>query len=204
MFTFDPSTGRFRDASGALVREDSIRAALDVVLASSAQAMREMTQSLVDGSLSLAGWQALMMSEVKTANLIGATLGHGGWALMDQSAFGWTGQRIRAQYAYLRGFAQDIAAGRQRLDETALSRATLYAEAARQTHRAAQGRLAEQFGAQQERNVLGAADHCAGCLSATAQGWVPIGTLVPCGSRNCLSRCHCYITYRMKAPAVAA
>lgn len=170
----------------------------------SAQGMRDLTQALAEGRLSLASWQASMMAEVKAAHLVAATLAHGGWNRMDQSALGWTGQRVRSQYAYLRDFAAQIASGRQKLDGTALARATMYAEAARSTHRAALTRLARQRGENQERNVLGAADHCAGCLSATAQGWVPIGTLVPCGSRNCLGRCHCYLIYRESPVAMAA
>jgi hypothetical protein len=204
-FTFAAVAGRYRDAStGALVPEASIRKALDQVLSGSAQSMRGVTQLLIDGNLSLAAWQATMMREIKSAHLVGAALGYGGWASMDQSDFGWTGQRIRSQYSYLRGFAQDIAAGRQRLDGAALSRATMYADAARQTHRAAQARLALRYGAMEERNVLGVADHCRGCLDATSRGWVGVGELPPPGTRNCLSRCHCSLEFRMRVPAMAA
>lgn len=204
-FTFDPTTGRYRAPDGQFVRENAVRSALDTVLTGEAQAMRDLTQALVEGRLPLAAWQVGMMQEIKSAHLVGTALATGGWAEMDQSDFGWVGQRIRSQYAYLRGFAADITSGRQKLDGTVLARATLYAEAGRQTHRAAIERAAKQRGMQQERNQLGAADHCSGCLSATAAGWVEIGTLVPCGSRSCLSRCHCSIIYRMvRVPARAA
>jgi hypothetical protein len=204
-FTYSVAEGRYRDAAtGALVPEASIRRALDQVLSGSAQTMRGLTQSLIDGQMSLATWQSSMMLEVKAANLIGATVGIGGWAQMDQSDFGWTGQRIRTQYAFLRGFAADLASGRQKLNGSVLARAELYAEAGRQTHRAAVEREAKARGEEQERNVLGAADHCQSCLAQTARGWVGIGELVPCGSRDCKVRCHCSIEYRVKAPAMAA
>lgn len=184
--------------------DTSIRRALDHVLTGSAQTMRTLSQSLLDGNLSLASWQAAMMQEIKSAHLVASTLATGGWSQMDQSDFGFVGQRIRSQYAYLRTFASQISIGSQPWNGTIAARSELYAEAARQTHRAAVERAAKKRGMEQERNVLGASDHCPGCLSATAEGWVPIGTLTPCGSRNCLSRCHCSIIYRVKAPAMAA
>lgn len=203
-FGWDAQLGRYRTADGRTVKDSAIHSALDLLLNAQATQMRQLTQALIDGQINLGSWQAAMMSGVKSVHIIGATLANGGWAQMDQSDWGWVGQRIRSQYAYLRDFAAQLASGKQKQDGTALSRATLYAEAGRQTHRAAIERLAKQRGMEMEKNVLGAADHCAGCLSATAAGWVSIGTLVPCGSRQCLSRCHCSIIYRMVRIPVAA
>lgn len=158
--------------------------------------MRANTQALIDGRLTLSDWQASMMAQIKAAHLVALATAGGGWQNLDQSDYGWAGQRIRSQYAYLRDFAAQLASGKQALNGTALTRSTMYADAARATHRAAQRRAAQQRGMEQERNQIGAADHCAGCLGETARGWVEIGTLVPCGSRNCLARCHCSLTYR--------
>lgn len=196
-FTWDAATGRYRLEDGRFVREDAVRRALDAVLNAQSATMRAATQQLIDGGMPLAAWQAQMMQAVKTVHLVGTATAVGGWQQMDDSWNGWTGQRIRAQYRFLAGFAADLASGRQPLNGAALTRIGMYAEAARSTHRAAQSRLAERRGMDQERNQLGSADHCAGCLSATAAGWVEIGTLVPCGSRNCLSRCRCSIQYKM-------
>lgn len=161
--------------------------------------MQSLTQQLIDGRLSLAQWQAAMMAQIKQVHLLGASVAMGGWHSLDQSDFGWIGQRVRSQYAYLRGFAADLAAGRQKLDGQALARTTLYAEAGRQTHRAAEQRAARQRGLLEEMNRLGAADHCPGCLSQSSRGWVAIGSLVPCGSRECLTRCHCSLQFRTRA-----
>jgi hypothetical protein len=124
---------------------------------------------------------------------------------MSPADWGWTGQRLRQQYQWLDGFAQDLATGKQALDGTLAVRASLYAEASRATHREMERRQARLRGEQQEKNQLGAADHCPGCLEQTARGWQPIGSLVPVGSRTCLARCHCSIAFR-NAPvsAVAA
>lgn len=200
-FSFEPATGRYRDANGRFVPDQSIRRALDVVLDAQAQTMRTLTQQLMDGALSLPDWQQQMMQATKSVHLVGLAVAHGGWNQLDQSDFGWVGQRIRSQYGFLNRFGADIAAGRQKMDGTLLARSELYAQAGRATHRAAEQRLATKRGLHEERNVLGAADHCAGCLSETARGWVRIGSLVPCGSRDCLVRCHCSLTYRQRTAA---
>jgi hypothetical protein len=200
-YSYDFSAGRYRTADGRFVRDAAIRSAFDTVITAQAATMRELTQLLLDGRLPLAAWQASMMQSIKSVHLIGTATAVGGWNQLDQSDFGWVGQRIRSQYSFLRGFAADIAAGRQKLDETLLARSELYAEAGRQTHRAAVGRAAKERDMMLERNQLGAADHCPGCLRETARGWVGIGTLVPCGSRNCLARCHCVIQYKASQAA---
>lgn len=196
-FGFDPATGRYRDVqTGRLVADETIRGTLDKVIDVQAATMRDLSQSLIDGTLSLADWQLQMMQTVKSGHLIGLALANGGWNSLDQSDYGWAGQRIRTEYGYLRDFAGQIASGQQPLNGVVLARAELYAHASRQTHRAAQRRAAQRRGMKQERNQLGATDHCSGCLGETSRGWVPIGTLVPCGSRTCLVRCHCSLTYR--------
>ena len=198
-FTFDASSGRYRNAAtGRLVPQAAIRQSLDRVLAAQAVEARNLTSMLGDGLVSLGDWERLMVANIKQTHLIAASIPSGGWAGMTQSDFGWVGQRIRTQYDYLRGFASDIATGKQALTASAQARAELYAEAGRQTHRAAETRKAGQRGADQERNVLGVADHCAGCLRENAQGWVPIGDLVPPGGRTCRVRCHCHLIYRRK------
>jgi hypothetical protein len=142
-----------------------------------------------------------MAQEMKLLHVGAAGVGRGGWAQMSQSDWGWTGQRLRQQYGFLRNFAHDIATGKQPMDGRLLARAGMYAEAARATQREMQRRTGMLVGRSQERNVLGAAEHCGGCLDATARGWVPIGSLPPVGSRQCRSRCHCVIETRLPEAA---
>lgn len=201
-FGFDPSTGRYRDVqTGRLVPDATIRGTLDRVIDVQAVTMRDLSQALVNGTLSLADWQLQSMQVIKSGHLIGLALANGGWNNLDQSDYGWAGQRIRTEYGYLRDFAGQIASGKQPLTSMVMARSVLYAEAARTTHRAAQRRAASARGLDQEKSNLGVCDHCGGCLSAAAQGWQRIGTISPPGSRDCLSRCHCWFTYRTVAPA---
>lgn len=200
-FIWESETGRYRGDGGRFVPDARVRAALDEVIQSQGQAMRALTQRLIDGTLSLPDWQRQAMQTVKVGHLEGLALASGGWDQLAQSDFGWVGQRIRQQYRYLDSFAQQVADGSQALNGGALARAEMYAEAARATHREAQRREAGSRGMEEERNQLGAADHCAGCVSQSTAGWVPLGTLVPCGERDCLSRCHCVMRYRRRQAA---
>jgi hypothetical protein len=49
----------------------------------------------------------------------------------------------------------------------------------------------------QEHLELGESEHCDQCLSDSAKGFVPIGSLGPIGSRLCLNNCHCRLVYRL-------
>lgn len=188
---------RYFYPSGRPVPPAIINRALERVIQQGANNMRAATEQLQAGSISLAQWQARMADEIKLLHTGAAALGRGGWQQMGYSDWGWTGQIIRGQYAYLRQFAQDIATGHAPMDGRLVQRAAMYASGARGTQRAMQRRMAQFFGKAQELNVLGAADrHCAACLACTSQGWVPIGTLPPIGSRTCLSNCKCTMRYR--------
>lgn len=202
LFSFDGSVARYRDtATGRLVAETAVRSALDQVLTVQMTATRALTQSLIDGTITLPIWTLQMMQAIKSSHLIGVALANGGWNNMSQADFGFAGQRIRSQYSFLRSFALDLATGRQPLNGVALRRAEMYDESARASHRAAVGRAAKQRGMEEEKSNLGSAEHCPGCVTQTSRGWQPIGTLVPCGSRQCLSRCHCVLSYRMRPAA---
>lgn len=202
-FSFDQAALHYRDLdTGRLVPDGQVRRALDQVIDAQTTAMRALTQQLLDGTLALATWQLLMMQQIKQTHLVALAVAHGGWTQLDQSAFGWVGAaQIKPQYQYLAKFTIEIQTGKQALDGTVLARAALYAEAARATHRAAVQRQMDRIGMAEERNQLGQADHCRGCLRETRRGWVPIGSLVPCGRRDCMVRCHCSIEYRAGAAA---
>lgn len=203
-FVWSPQEARYRE-DGRLVPEARIRAALDTVLTAQSGHARDLSQQLIDGNLKLASWEAEMRDALRAAHLVGTSLANGGWANLGPSEFGWTGSaRIRPQYAYLSAFAQQIASGDQPLDGTVLSRAEMYMQAARGTYQAALARNAQDRGLEEERNNLGGAEaHCGMCPSESMRGWVPIGTLIPVGSRTCLSRCKCHLEFRL-APVVVS
>lgn len=186
---------RYVDSRGRFVPQTDVNSALESVLESSQRSIGTLTQSLQAGQLSVADWQLGMAREMKSAHLVAAASGRGGWAQLSPADYGWVGQRLRTQYQYLARFAKQVAGGQKALDGTAVVRANMYGQAARSTQREMTRRVARSSGQTRERNVLGPADHCRGCLAATRQGWVELGTLVPIGKRECLTNCRCDLEY---------
>ena len=203
---FPPATGyewndtaqRYIDIStGRFVSSATIRNALEDMMDASALRMNEITQTLIDGGISLADWQTGMMSEIKTAHTASAALANGGWAQMTQSDWGATGQLIRTQYDYLRNFAAEIASGQQPLDGRALVRADLYGDAANGTYSEMGRRNAIIDGYTEERRILeDTINACDGCISQAKLGWQPIGTLDPIDAEECSTKCRCEFEYR--------
>lgn len=198
-FTFDPTTGRYRDDRGRLISEATVRRALDAVIDGQATTMRDLTQQLVDGTIALGLWQQQMMAAVKSVHLVGLAVAHGGWNQLDQSDFGWVGQRIREQYRFAVRFSVEISSGAQALNGTAVARSAMYAQAARATHREALRRIAAQRAVGEERRVLGQADHCKTCLAEARRGWQPFGTLRRIGDSECRVNCRCHFDFRTAA-----
>lgn len=204
-FIYDSGMQRYRNERGHWVSQQAINQAVDAVIASSADTMRTLTAHMQSGAISLADWQAGMMSQMKLLHLGAAMVGRGGRAQMTQSDWGWTGSQIRQQYVFMRNFATEVATGLTPMDGRLVNRAVMYAEAARGTQRGMMGRVALNNGREEERNHLGGAErHCSECPSLSAMGWVPIGTLPPIGSRACLSRCKCSMQYRTVSATLAA
>jgi hypothetical protein len=184
------------DPQGRFLSRTEVRDALDNALANNGDVVRALSQQLRDGAITLADWQTGMAREIKNVHLYSAAAAKGGWAQMTPADYGRAGQRIERQYRYLRGFAEDIASGRQPLSDRLLQRAAMYSEAGRSTfHYVERGEM-EVRGMTEERSVLHADDSCEGCLQAEANGWVPIGEAVPIGERDCLTKCRCTIDYR--------
>jgi hypothetical protein len=183
--------GSFRFVAGA-----EVRATLDVVIERSKERIADVSQRLHAGQISVADWQRAMMMEIKSIHTASAAAAAGGWAQMTPALWGATGRLVRDEYAYLRDFVRQIASGEQRLDGDFLRRARMYGDAGRGTYHALETRLMRNRGWDEEASVLGVADHCQGCLDEAARGFVPIGSLVPIGDRQCRSNCKCRKKYR--------
>ena len=179
------------------VKALEVRDALESAMGAAREQMHTITQQLIDKQISLAAWQTGMMEQIKLAHTAAAAAGTGGWAQMSAGDWGSAGGRVRKQYTFLKNFASQVASGKQPLDGRALVRADMYGEAARSTFEAMRRRYEmNNNGMDEERRLLGQADHCEDCLDAAALGWQPIGTLPEIGDSVCTTKCHCTFDYR--------
>lgn len=203
-FTFSDTTGRYRDAdSGRLVSEAVVRKAIDQAADAASDHLADLSARLLRGELKLSEWQLEAMRTVKMAHVATGIVAHGGRLLMTPAEWGYLGSRIKAEYQYLRTFAEQIADGTQPLDGRLEARARLYGQACRATFAATVARDQPARGYEAERNIMGAAEHCPECRALSDRGWVPLGTLPLPGTRVCLTNCHCRISYSREAAQAA-
>ncbi len=197
-YRWNPASERYIAPSGRYVSRAAVRASLDSVLDMQMERVRTLSQDLVAGNLSLSGWRAEMVTSIKVAQLEGASVARGGWLQLTTSDYTWVTQRIRDQLGYLQRFHDDLAYGRVPMDGTIASRAAMYVEAGRGTQREMERRMAGARGEELEKNIGGdSASSCGECSDCGQAGWVPLGTLPAVGSRTCLSRCRCYLRFKM-------
>jgi len=157
----------------------------------------QLAQALKDGLISLGEWtsqmRALIVQEQNTAMM----LIKGGREFVTFADWGFVGSEVKKQYAFLDGFARDIEANPEkwltgRLD----NRMNLYRELGYAALERFERREKINDGFTEERRVLGAADHCNGCLAQAGMGWQPIGTLDEIGAEECNQNCKCEFEYR--------
>ncbi len=196
--------GRYRDLeTGRLVTWERVRQDLDTRIIQGAEdRMAALTQRLQQKQVSLADWQRGMAQEIKDLHGAAAIAGNGGWHNMTPADWGRLGQTVKGQRAYLQGFALDLESGKYGFppDGRAVTRARMYGQAGRATAEEAQRRDKADAGLNEERRILGKAEHCPTCLEEAAKGWQPIGTLRRIGDSECTVNCHCHFEYRSSPP----
>lgn len=205
-FFFRESDGTWRLANQDIVPNRVVRSGLDIALDSASEKAANLTRQLRDGDIPLSEWQRKMMDEIKDANINAASLAKGGYKQMGQADWGRVGNRVRNEYEFLRRFAQQIDEGEIPLDGRAINRSKQYVQGARQTYHRVERLEMQKRGFNQERNILGVAEHCPECVDLTTrgdEGWVPNGTLPEIGTRQCLGNCKCQIVYRRTTPGEA-
>lgn len=206
-FVWDLGASRYRDAdTGRFVPEASIRAEVDRIADASIERMVNGARRLQAGRSTLAEFQDVLMAEIKTVNVAVSAAAHGGRNAMAPADWLWTAREIKSQYAYARNWAADIASGKAPLDDRLLARARLYGNHAVSTYENMRLRDARNSGAPVlVKNMLHSAEHCEGCTSATALGWVPIEQMPPLGTRTCKANDRCSLSYQSaKAESEAA
>jgi hypothetical protein len=192
-FRYNVSQRKFIDNQGRFVPAKAVRQAVDTVITGANQGIQKLALQLQAGEINLAKWQMQTMHQTKLLHMANGLAGLGGSQQASQADLGYMGSLIKKQYAYLQGFAEDIASGRQLLTGSFLARVKLYSEAARGSFESVKVRAARLGGVTLAKRELGISDSCPGCLEQAAKGWQPIMEVAPIGSQQCLSNCHCQI-----------
>jgi hypothetical protein len=188
---------------GALVARDTIVGLIRDVHDASAARFGLLAQDAVAGLITPADFQQAMMLELRHLYNASSALAVGGYNNMTAVEWGRNGQILRGEYAYLAGFAQDIADGKL-TPAQADARARLYAGKAYSRFWAEHTLTQQAAGFTEERWNTAADERVCeggnrlGCAGLGALGWVPIGTLPNPGdgSTECLGACRCDKEYR--------
>ena len=187
-------SGRYRDERGRFVASSTVRRELDRYL-DTADPAKALAEALRGRQVSLADWEVAMRRHIKNTHLNAIAMERGGWANMRPQDYGRAGQIIREQYGYLKGFAADIASGKQRLDGTLGVRAKLYSQAARTSlykSKAANMRLEVTH----VRTRRSARDSCRQCLDLDGKVFRINDPSFPLpGQRICRANCQCHLEY---------
>ena len=201
---YDPITGRYRGSNGRFLSQSAVEALVDGRINKLGTLLRRLTNMLDDGSISLVQWQESVREALKLAHTQAAIIGNGGRDAMQASDWGRIGQRLRAEYRYLEGFARDLLAG-SISTPMALARIGMYAQALRGTYWEGTTIRQEKQGYSLMRRILDPqAKHCDDCLRYAGRGAVSIGSLPMPGQRcACRSNCKCRVEYKRQQAPVA-
>ena len=188
-------SGRYRDTStGRYVQGAAVRRELDRYL-DTADPAKALAEALRGRQVSLADWELGMRRHVKNVTINAISLERGGYANVRPSDWGRAGAIVREQYGYLKGFAADIASGKQRLDGTLARRASLYSQSARNSYY--RSKAANMSGkVTHQMSVRSARDSCWQCRDLDRKVFrIDDTSFVLPGRRVCNHNCQCHIAY---------
>lgn len=202
-WSYDPISGRYRGENGRFLSQKAIEALIDGRVNKLSTQLKDFTNRLIDGSITIDQWQGSVREALKPAHIQATMVGAGGKAAISQADYGRIGQKLRAEYAYLQKFASGLLAN-SISPPMALARIGLYAESVRASFWEGTAiRQGRQGYSLMQRILDSQAAHCQDCLFYSAKGVVSIGSLPLPGQRcECRSRCRCRIQYfRQQFPA---
>ena len=166
--------------------------------------MRETSEQLQRGEISLAEWQIKTAQYVKVCQVAPALIANGGVKSTSPTDYEKIALFILLMLVFLSGFAEDIDNGKQPFNGLLLSRTDLYAKAGRDAYEEMVRYEAQNYlGRQYERRVLDEnANHChsvdgwLGCPELAEMGWKRIGTLPRIYDTPCRTNCACHWEFR--------
>lgn len=203
-WSYDPISGRYRGANGRFLSQKAIEALIDGRIGKLERQLKDFTQRLIDGSITVDQWQGSVREALKPAHIQATMVGAGGKAALSQADYGRIGQKLRSEYAYLQKFASSLLANGLSAP-MALARIGLYAESIRGSFWEGVSIRQQRQGYSLMQRILDSqAAHCQDCLDYAGRGIVSIGSLPMPGQRcACRTRCRCSVRYlRQQAPTI--
>jgi hypothetical protein len=98
-FRYNARAYSYVDPQGRFLSRTQVRDTLDNALANNGLILRDLTQQLRDGRISvIQDWQTAMAREIKNVHLYSTAAAKGGWANMTPADYTRAGHRIEAQY----------------------------------------------------------------------------------------------------------
>jgi hypothetical protein len=194
--TWLPAVAAYRLPDGRHLTRDVQLRALDLRIFEGIQRQQDLIGPLITGDITIREWQDAMAVELRRAHVQAMALGRGGWDQVTAEDWQRVADRLREQYGYLVGFAQDIEAGE--LSEAQIrARSAQYEGAIWATFWMGLDVAMGLAGFTEERRELGVAEHCGDCIVWASFDWQPIGSLPEPGERSvCGSNCRCRKVYR--------
>jgi hypothetical protein len=179
----------------------------EAIAALSRSRISELTLRFMAGEIGLTTWQLEMVREIRVAHVAASAVANRGWQQLTADSLTAVKPLVKSQLGFLRGFARAVSEGTQRLGNSLLRRARLYAGAVRKGVSVIRTDLQARSGYTEAMRVLGRADHCNGnadgCVEQAALGWQPIDQVRPIGDSLCGNNCHCRIVYRSAGGTVS-
>ena len=209
---WDDAAGRYRDlVTGRFISHDYVLSLIGQSMAATANVTDALGSFVSTGAINTADWQSAFFQEIKAEYIRQYLAGIGGRNMMTPADWGSIGGMLKEQLNYLKGFANEIAAGN--LTEGHIrSRMAMYINSAREAYERARGRVVGKLGTMDEVhwNLDGPIEHCDDCVSRENMGWQPIGptggfptidgeSFPGMGDTQCLTNCACSLSYQNSA-----
>jgi hypothetical protein len=197
-WVYEKASNRYKSTdTGRYLSQEAAKGLRDRWAVAQREKATGLASRLASGDLTLKGWEQQARALTKETHLAQALLGRGGRNMMTAADWGRVGNTLRAQYGFLREFANEIAGGT--LTEAQIAgRLGMYTDASRQSYEKARAaswgitlpahpgdgntrcltRCACWWDLQKGPDGvtatwrLGASDHCEDCLENAAQ-WSP-------------------------------
>ena len=191
-YKYERSTGQYRGNDGRFVSPSIIATLVNTTQNALRDDLKQITSKLTSNRLSIAQWQAEMMSALKTTHYQLALLGSGNADVSKLVAKGLADNALQ-----LDRMGNSIAQGKYSATQIS-NYAANYANSTKATFYEAQIEARGESGIKTAKRVLdGQAKHCQDCLRYAGLGYVSLEDLVlPTNDCECGQGCKCSVVYR--------